>query len=155
MIVVIKNPVPCYEVTCDECKSVIHYKRSEADITVLARYLDSEGCNYKEEEASLICPVCGIRIANLQFCPTGDEAEGEQMNIPDDLKTAYEKDYEQGIWIADGNGHYHCSICGYIVDNIYTCSDLSRLGYFCRNCGAEMDGMSSGKEAEDASDIHR
>lgn len=71
------------------------------------------------------------------------------MNIADDLRAAYEEGYKQGkkdavkqgMWIAGEDGHYHCSVCGHIVDKIYTCSDLSRLGYFCRNCGAEMTAM--------------
>ena len=44
MTVVDRKPVPIYEVTCPECKSVIQYRGSEV-----------HGCH-------ITCPVCGMSV---------------------------------------------------------------------------------------------
>ena len=44
MVVVVERPVPIYQVTCPECKSVIRYKACE----VAWQHID--------------CPVCGSSI---------------------------------------------------------------------------------------------
>lgn len=45
MTVTEKKPVPIYEVTCDECKSKIQYKKSEVSF-----------CH------CIQCPVCGVSL---------------------------------------------------------------------------------------------
>lgn len=45
MEVVERNPVPIYEVTCNECKSRLQYKKSEVHFT-----------------GYITCPVCGISL---------------------------------------------------------------------------------------------
>ena len=50
MVVVAEKPVPIYETTCGECKSVIRYRKSEVGV---AHYIT--------------CPVCKMSIwANMQ-----------------------------------------------------------------------------------------
>lgn len=43
MIIMEKNSVPIYEITCRECKSKIQYRKSEVSFT-----------------SYITCPVCGI-----------------------------------------------------------------------------------------------
>lgn len=45
MKVVDRKPIPIYEVVCPECKSVIHYKKSEVCFT-----------------GYIYCPICSIEI---------------------------------------------------------------------------------------------
>lgn len=43
MEVIERKPIPIYETTCRECKSVIRYKRSEMNL-----------------DNFITCPVCGV-----------------------------------------------------------------------------------------------
>ena len=59
MIVVERKPVPIYAVECIECKSRIHYRKSEVAFT-----------------SYITCPVCGISNWADTIRPVGYE-EGE------------------------------------------------------------------------------
>lgn len=52
MIVVDRKPVPIYQVTCGECKSIIQYKASEVSL----------GC-------FITCPVCGKSLCATPIRP--------------------------------------------------------------------------------------
>ena len=57
MIVVERKPVPIYEVTCCECKSIIQYKASEVYY-----------CH-------ITCPVCGMSLWANTSSPVRMEVE--------------------------------------------------------------------------------
>lgn len=55
MEIVNAKPIPIYEVTCEECKSVIRYKACEVAY-----------CH-------ITCPVCGISLWANTCCPVSKE----------------------------------------------------------------------------------
>lgn len=57
MIVVEKQPVPIYELICCECKSKIHYRKSEV------------------HTCHITCPVCGFSLWADTIYPVGYEEE--------------------------------------------------------------------------------
>ena len=60
MEVVNKQPIPIYEVECEECKSRIRYKKSEVSLCCIT------------------CPVCGVSLwANTIRPVEYQETEGE------------------------------------------------------------------------------
>ena len=60
MNVVVKKPVPIYEVTCCECASVIQYRAAEVC------------CHH------ITCPVCGMTLWANIICPVKmDEVDNE------------------------------------------------------------------------------
>ena len=56
MKVIDKKPVPIYELTCYECKSVIRYRKADVSFT-----------------GYLTCPVCGISNYARTICPVGED----------------------------------------------------------------------------------
>lgn len=56
MEIVKANDVPIYEVTCEECKSIIRYKACEV--------------NWH----NITCPVCGISLWANTVCPVAYES---------------------------------------------------------------------------------
>lgn len=88
MIVVEKNPIPIYEVTCDECKSKIQYKRTEVYLCYIQ------------------CPVCGmsvwanttnpVRMADIKDCP---KKEGE-LKLTNTDRIRAKSDEELADWIT-------------------------------------------------------
>ena len=61
MEVVNRKPVPIYEVTCPECKSIIHYKACEVAF-----------CH-------ITCPVCGFALWANTICPVAYEPLEEMV----------------------------------------------------------------------------
>ncbi len=53
------NNIPIYEVTCEECKSVIRYKACEVAF-----------CH-------IVCPVCGVSLWANTICPVAYESPKE------------------------------------------------------------------------------
>lgn len=62
MKVIDEKPVPIYQLTCQECKSVIEYKASEV-----------QWCH-------IICPVCGVGNWANTICATRYELPKEETD---------------------------------------------------------------------------
>ena len=59
MIVKVKKPIPIYETTCFECKSVIQYRKAEVSLH------------------HITCPICGMSLWADTSCPVKMEEVGE------------------------------------------------------------------------------
>lgn len=69
MVIVKRNPVPVYEITCPECKSVIRYVKAEVFTSHIA------------------CPVCGVSawadtIYPVEYCDADllDDEDGSDKS---------------------------------------------------------------------------
>ena len=60
MTIVVKEPVPIYELRCFECNSIIRYKKSETSYQFLN------------------CPVCGMPNSASTYKPVCYQAETEE-----------------------------------------------------------------------------
>lgn len=61
MKIVKTNGVPIYEITCEECKSVIRYKACEV------------------AWCQIICPVCGVSLWADTICPVAYEPKENKV----------------------------------------------------------------------------
>lgn len=62
MEIIKEQPIPFYEVTCSECRSVIRYKACEVNF-----------CH-------ITCPVCGVSVWADTVCPIMPELPKEETN---------------------------------------------------------------------------
>lgn len=65
MTIIEKNHVPIYEVICNECKSKIHYKKSEVSL-----------CH-------ITCPVCGMSLWAKTRIPVAYQMEVDDERTND------------------------------------------------------------------------